>query len=539
MVKTPITPLGLKGLVTDVPSQSLALDYFDSGNNMRSINGALSGVNSFANETNIGFGTSGGAVAGIYDAVQFTPAGSQYYNIFALVKSGSTFTVRGFSQNSSQFSGSQSITVSTSGVTDWTGSNQYSTEYGSDMLVFNEVLIVNLGTHVPMYMPSQGAALINFPTGKTEVISGSTVAVPLKDWPTENTLTNQATHGGQDIYAGKISKFGNRVVAMSMYGDVDYNERATIFFSSPIKDISSIQAIEWLASNTNSASDDIITESPGPVLDGGQLGANFIVYKSDSVLSYMEVSSEPFIVGRAIQDDDGIISSRCFEAIGNSQHIVFGNYGVYIHNGENQKQVVSKNKIHDALYADIDRTRVNQCFTFRHNQDKETWFCIPTSSLGSGKEGCDKAYCYAEETDSWYTRDLENYTHIFTTELLGVTRIFALSPDNAQLQELSSTAVIASGSVEFLNRPLDTNATVKTMTAMYPMSNGTLNIGVTSTDNIPTSASITTKSFNPVNDHKLGFRETGRYFDLKVQLPSTTDVKLTGAEFEIKPRGKR
>jgi len=521
MVKTPITPLGLKGLITDVPSQSLSLDYFDSGSNMRPINGALSGVNSFADETNISFGTTPNAVQGIYDAVQFTPAGSSYYNIFALVKNGSTFTVRGYSQNNSQFSGSQTTTVNVASVTAWAGSNQYSTEYGSDMLIFNEVLIVNLGTHVPMMLASEAGNFAN-----------------ITNWPTSNDLTG-GTVSGQTMYAGKIAKFGGRVVAMSLYGSGGYSERATVFFSSPITKISELTGIEWIIASTNSAADDIITESPGAVLDGGQLGSSFIVYKSDSVLSYTEISSEPFIVGRSIQDDDGIISSRCFEAIGNNQHIVFGNYGVYIHNGENQKQIVSKNKVHDALYADIDRTRVNQCFTFRHNQDKETWFCIPTSDLASGKEGCDKAYCYAEETDSWYTRDLANYTHIFTTEILGVTRIFALTPDDPQLQELSSTAVVANGSVEFLNRPLETNSATKTISAMYPMCNGALNIGVISTDKIPDSASITTKSFNPANDYKLDFRETGRYFDLKIQVPTVADVKLTGAEFEIKPRGAR
>jgi len=532
MVKTPITPLGLKGLITDVPSQSLSLDYFDSGNNMRMINGALSGVNSFSNSSDLYIGESP-TIKGIYDAVQFTPAGSQFFNIFYLVKDAQNlFKIKAYTPS---YASGSATNVDASAVTGWSSSNpnQYPVTvnnqgdrlYGSDMLVFNEVLIVNLGTHVPMFLASQAGNFANLP-----------------NWPTSSDLTSGSITN-QNIFAGKISKFGNRVVAMSLYGSGTYNERATIFFSSPITDISSLAGIEWIASNTNSASDDIITESPGSVLDGGQLGANFIVYKSDSVLSYTEVPSEPFIVGRAVQEDDGIISSRCFEAIGNSQHIVFGNHGVYIHNGENQKQIVSKNKIHNALYADIDRTRLDQCFTFRNAQDKETWFCIPIS--GQTGYGCHKAYCYAEETDSWYTRDLDNYTHIFTTTLLGVVRTFGTKPEDSSggdsnyLQELNSVAVVANGNAIFSNRPLDTNATVKTITAMYPMANGALNIGVTSTDNIPTSASITTKSFNPVTNHKLGFRETGRYFDLEIKLPSTTDVKLTGAEFEIKPRGKR
>jgi len=588
MPKTPRIPLGLKGLNTDIPSHSLPLEFFSGGNNMRPFNNALQGVNSFASESTITFAVSGesSAPTGIFDAAQFTPAGSVYYNIIALVKhADNAFRVKAYSSDSgtantqvaiSDFtmtlaaakslvkdetlsqagssatakvkysttnsttvrlydvqnsfntgSGNLSGTVSgalnthPTAVVDETGGVAitlgYNTEFGTDMFVFNECLILNSGTHKPLYLSSQGNRLAILDNWPADVTTGSTT---------------------EKLYSPKIAQFGGRLVALGLFGSSNiYNERSSVIFSSPITAIASLAGVEWTVASTNSTVDDIITESPGPVIDGGQLGDNFIVYKSDCVISYREVTSSPFILGRVIQTDDGMISSKCFADIGNNQHIVFGNHNIYIHNGENQKQLVSKNKIEDALYAEINRTKIGQCFVFRHELDRETYFCIPTTNHNG--EGCNKAYVYAEETDSWYTRDLDNYTNIFTTEINGVVRMFGTKPTSVNLQELSTTAFVSGGTIEFTNNPLETSAITKTVTTAYPVCSGAVKIGLTSTDNIGDSSSITTKAFNPANDYKLSFRETGRYFDMKIEMNGTTNPEITGMEFNVNPRGAR
>ena len=600
MPKTPRIPLGLKGLNTDIPSHSLPLEFFSGGNNMRPFNNALQGVNSFASESTITFAVSGesSAPTGIFDAAQFTPAGSEFFNIIALVKhADNSFKVKAFNEDGSvttqvgvsdytfTLSGNatlnkdETITQSTSGATakvrystensttvkvydltgNWAMNNAsghnikrgstdlgvyvtetinhntgtsttsgnltlndnltlgYDPEFNTDMFVFNECLILNSGKHKPLFLSSQGSKLAVFDNWPADVITGSTT---------------------EKLYSPKIAQYGGRLVALGLFGSSDiYNERSSVIFSSPITTMSSLAGVEWTVASTNSTVDDIITESPGPVIDGGQLGDNFIVYKSDCVISYREVTSSPFILGRVIQTDDGMISSKCFADIGNNQHIVFGNHNIYIHNGENQKQLISKNKVEDSLYAEINRTKIGQCFVFRHELDRETYFCIPTISHNG--EGCNKAYVYAEETDSWYTRDLDNYTNIFTTEINGVVRMFGTKPTNVNLQELSTTAFVSGGTIEFTNNPLETSAITKTVTTAYPVCSGAVKIGLTSTDNIGDSSSITTKDFNPANDYKLSFRETGRYFDMKIEMNGTTNPEITGMEFNVNPRGAR
>jgi len=515
-------PLGLKGLNTDIPSHALSMDFFTGGTNMRAHNGALRGVNSFASETNIVF-TDTTAPSGIYAAVQFTPTGSTYYNIIALAKHGSApeWRVKAYNQQ-----GPANVTIDNAAEVTTT-QLAYSTTHKPSIFIFNECLILNTGNGKPVYISQQMGDLRDFERDDAKELPA------LLDSP----LGWIHNVDGEAIHCSKLRPFGGRLVALSLFGaNGTYNERSTVVFSSPVLTLGSLKSLQWTATTENSVADDIITETPGAVIDGGQLGSNFIVYKNDSVLAYTEVNAEPYVAGRVIQTDDGIIASDCWADIGNNQHIVFGNRGVYIHNGENQKQNVSKNKIQDALYSDLHEAKKEQCFVFRHERDKETWICIPTD--GSG-EGCDKAYVYAEETDTWYTRSLDNYNSIFTTELDGVVRIFATKPTSANLQELHATNVVSGGTVEFSNNAIETSAHTKTLTAMYPTADATMQAGMISTDKLGTAASITMKSFDPSSDHKIDLRETGRYFDLKLQVPSTTDVNITGAEFEIKARGKR
>ena len=77
-----------------------------------------------------------------------------------------------------------------------------------------------------------------------------------------------------------------------------------------------------------------LNATPGKILDGGQLGEFFIAYKTDSVVRIRETGDSSILAFESIFEDDGIYSTRCFANIGNSQHLVVGNYGIYIHDGK-------------------------------------------------------------------------------------------------------------------------------------------------------------------------------------------------------------
>jgi len=540
-------PLGLKGLNTDIPSHALSMDFFTGGENIRSHNGALRGVNRFVEETNIDFlGDVGGATPTIYAACQFTPAGSTYYNIFALCQVGSDWKLRGYSnQNGGE--------VREVDVTNVEGSIEFDTtlEHKPSMFVFNECLVLNTGKSVPSYLPSQGAHLRDF--NKDDVAANPGVLDAPLGW-----IDN--TPSGEAIYCSKLRPFGGRLVALSLFGaNGTYNERSTVVFSSPILTLGSLKSLQWNINTENSAADDIITETPGAVIDGGQLGSNFIVYKSDCVLTYTEVNGAPFVAGRVIQTDDGILSANCWADIGNNQHIVLGNNGVYIHNGENQKQNVSKNKIQDDLYNTIKNK--NNCFVFRHERDKETWFGVRNTN---NTMGANQFYCYAEETDSWYKRTsaiaVQNNTYngqyrtrnVFATEIEGDYRVFGVNSVTDRLLELQKNSIIGHGETigkesnnrtlnafaEFENNAIEDSSQTKSVTAAYPTCDAKIKAGIISTDKLGTAATITTKEYDPSSDYKIDFRETGRYFDFKIEIPAaalttTLAEDLDNSETEV------
>jgi len=598
-------PLGLKGLNTDLPASSLSLEYFNAGKNVRPFKGALRPVPRFIDGSGLPAVSTGGAMVNrvglgpnfrvssdqpyVLQACQFTPAGSTYRNIVGWCYVGG---------NAREFRAwtAEDNTVITIPTTDAAGtdlvegtfktSNGHSvstTNLRADMFVFNECLVLNTGTSIPAYLPAQGARIRDF-NHDDSADTPSRLEEPLGWIPHIN---------GEAIYCRTLRPFGGRLVAMHLKGaNGTYNEKASVIFSSPIKTLGSLKALQWTATTENSVADDIITETPGVIIDGGQLGSNFIVYKSDCVLSYSEINAPPFVVGRVIQSDDGLACTNCWADIGNNQHIVLGNRGVYIHNGENQKQNVSKDKIQDELleavhrggaYGNTQTVPIVEPFVYRNTVEKETWFCVGEpigAEYNANNIGTRHAYVYAEETDSWYKRDLTahdapisgtsarlTYSRtmwMFEEEVGGELNTWAVNYHSPYLYKLSEDGFAFPGEykatngsalslyasnfqnlairrkgygVRFNDKTLDSIPTVKTMTASYPVCKKPISMAVTVSEklnpgdnqkfskgssSVPLTGTeidsdLVPKTHSPEVDHKLDFRETGRYFDLVLE----------------------
>ena len=104
-----------------------------------------------------------------------------------------------------------------------------------------------------------------------------------------------------------------------------------LVWSSVVTGIGTLTNATWAASSTNTAGDAFMTQTPGKILDGMQLGPYFIAYKDDAVIQVRETGDTFVLAFDTIFEDDGIYSPGCVAAIGNNQHIVWGNYGVYMH----------------------------------------------------------------------------------------------------------------------------------------------------------------------------------------------------------------
>ncbi len=504
------------GLMVDVPANQIPQGGWSDSLNVRARNGSVQGVNAFVNDIVL-HPTDSNIANGEAKAVcQFTPAGSDNLVI--------AFVVKGVNGNGSVIlydtggSGNSRWNNITNATADQVFT--FDDDYPPQIFVFNELLIVNPGTDAP---PQFSTATVG---------AGSLVELP--NWVHDSS--------SQPVICRILRPFNQRLVAMSIKEEHgagtsdDTYQPIDFLFSSHITTIASLTAAQWTASTTNTAGDAFLVGTPGKILDGGQLGEFFIAYKSDAVVRVRETGDSNVLAFESIFEDDGIYSTRCFANIGNSQHLVVGNYGIYIHDGQSERQDIAKDLFKDTMYALVKPAERNRTFVFQQTRDKEVWLCLPSNS--NSTTGCDLAFCYDYSSGKIHKRTLPGISDLFETELNGELKIYG-TKSGTTLQVLSNTVLESGGYFERINDNLTDNGKVKHINRIEVNAVGSCLIALTGTQNLSDSKSYTNVTFNPATDHKVDVRTSGRYMNLKVTMNGTTNPELSKLQFDLKMMGVR
>ena len=504
------------GLMVDVPANQIPQGGWSDSLNVRARNGSVQGVNAFTNDI-ILHPTDTNIANGEAKAVcQFTPAGGDNLIIAYIVKgvngNGSVVLYNTAGSGNSRWN---DITNATADQV-----FTFDDDYPPQIFVFNELLIINPGTDAP---PQFSTATVG---------AGSLVELP--NWVHDSS--------SQPVICRILRPFNQRLVAMSIKEEHgagtsdDTYQPIDFLFSSHITTIASLTAAQWTASTTNTAGDAFLVGTPGKILDGGQLGEFFIAYKSDAVVRVRETGDSNVLAFESIFEDDGIYSTRCFANIGNSQHLVVGNYGIYIHDGQSERQDIAKDLFKDTMYALVKATERNRTFVFQQTRDKEVWLCLPTTS--NSTTGCNLAFCYDYSSGKIHKRTLPGITDLFETELNGELKIYG-TKSGTTLQVLSNTVLESGGYFERINDNLTDNGKVKHINRIEVNAVGSCLIALTGTQNLSDSKSYTNVTFNPATDHKVDVRTSGRYMNLKITMNGTTNPELSKLQFDIKMMGVR
>ena len=142
-MRVPLDGIGSQGLNGDTPSFAVEHTFFTDGNNMRSFDGSLQGVPSFTDDTVFTWSNADATADGIYSATQVTPTGSDFYNILSVIDDGGTTYVQVINENDPAAVATVDLPAGEPVV--------FNEEYGLDLFVFNEVTVLNAGTHRPLY----------------------------------------------------------------------------------------------------------------------------------------------------------------------------------------------------------------------------------------------------------------------------------------------------------------------------------------------------------------------------------------------------
>lgn len=171
----------------------------------------------------------------------------------------------------------------------------------------------------------------------------------------------------------------------------------------------------WVAGTTNSAGSTDLSDLSDELIDGWPLRDRLVLYSTSEVW-LMEPIGGPLVFSfRRAMSDAGVINQNCVvehEGV----HYVFGNNEIYRHDGI-QKQSVSRGRVNDFIYQNMDRGRSKQFFVFHNAKLNEIYFCYVSGDgfvrwPNDGTYGCNRAAVYNYRADTWQFYDLPYCTHM-------------------------------------------------------------------------------------------------------------------------------
>ena len=577
--KSPAVDFTSLGLITDQPAHKLPPGAWSESLNIRAKDGSVQGVYAFADDMALWHAAGDIANGEVKAVCQFTPAGGDYLMIAYIVKRANGGAGSVILYDTAPRTGGAAESTRWEDVTNATANQVFTFDDKTppQIFVFNELLIVNPGTDAPpqytnakvsagslQELPGwlydvEGNAIDGITSAKfyTIISLGDTTQAQWEAAGLSSSVTAAVgvvfTAGSSMTIAGtgtvKLSNpiiarvvrpFNNRLVAMNI--KEERGSSADVFlpidflWSSHITTIQSLTNATWSSSSTNTAGDAFMTQTPGKILDGMQLGPYFIAYKDDAVIQVRDTGDTFVLAFDTIFEDDGIYSPGCVATIGNNQHIVWGNYGVYMHDGQTQKVDIAKGIVQEDLFDSVLNTHRGRSFVFKQTRDKEVWFCY--SETGNSGDGANKAFVFDYDTQIWHKRDIPQLLSLTETELDGVIKIYGASPDDANIQILSTSVYTSGGYFVQGENHLGTTD-FKQLTSYYPDAEAQVLLAVDGTVNIGDTPTYTNQTFNPATSYKLDKRVSGRYMNVKVTMSGATNPKLTTVSFDLRGTARR
>jgi hypothetical protein len=538
MPKIPIRNLGQVGIVTDTNSYNLPINAFSSGVNVRFDDGKIKRAPIFRK---------------VKDSLGFTPRFA-----FGLIPS------TGFDSVVMVSDDFQIKEYQSGAVTDRSGSISGSTSpLPFTGTTLSNVFYINREDRVPVYRLANGTNFADLP-----------------NW--------DATHKTKSLRSYK-----DFLIALN-------TTEGTTSFPTRVRfsDITTVNNVpgSWDATDTTkSAGFNDISELKTEIMDGGTLGANFIIYSRDQV-HQMEFVGGTFIFNfRRLFTDAGIINTNCWVEV-EGKHYVFGNEDIYVHDGTT-KQSISDQRVKNFIYSGLNAANADRCFVQHNPSLNEIYFCYQSGdSLVAfpNADRCNRAAVYNYRSDTFSFYDLPNVssgtianvdsieTYATATGLTynltggsyydqqdsfnrhtlmvgeditadGITsdKLYAIDlSDEGSVAFQIDTEATKPALVERTGIDLDETGTdlsgYKVITAMYPQADTTntantqLTVSFGAADlprNTPTYA--TSSDFDVAVDTKIDSRAAGRYLSYKVEVSDNKDFSFSGYDLDITITGSR
>lgn len=223
--------------------------------------------------------------------------------------------------------------------------------------------------------------------------SGTNFA-PLLNWPS-------------NYRCASLRSFGDVLLALNtIENGVSFPTR--VRFS----DITTANAVpsSWDETDTTkSAGFNDLVQIDTPIVDGGTLGSNFIIYSSTQVW-LMEFVGGAFLYNfRKLFTDCGVINQNCIAEV-DGKHFVFGPKDIYVHDSTS-KQSICDERVKRFIYDGLNISKSDRCF-LHHSPDLNLlYFCYVSGDDQVNfpdTDRCNRAAVYNYKNNTWSFADLPN-----------------------------------------------------------------------------------------------------------------------------------
>lgn len=247
----------------------------------------------------------------------------------------------------------------------------------------NDIVYLNRPDRVPWYMAK-----------------GGTKFALLPNWdPTWLCQSMRSVNGV--LVALNVSKGGTNFPTMVKTSDF------TTFGSVPQT---------WVGDETNSASENILSDLAEPLIDGWPLRTSLVLYSANETWLMTPTGDSQIFAYQRTFTNRGTLSQNCVVEHQNV-HYVFGTDDIWKHDGY-RDTTLANGRVRDFIYDNMVQAEITKCFTMHHPRLNEVIFCyvsndpyvtFPASGTG-GTPGCNRAAVYNYGSDCWYFYDLPYVT---------------------------------------------------------------------------------------------------------------------------------
>jgi hypothetical protein len=156
----------------------------------------------------------------------------------------------------------------------------------------------------------------------------------------------------------------------------------------------------------SNATENILADLQGPIMDACTLGADLVIYGLDSA---WRMTAD---YGGAVWDyiklpfQKGALNANCSVEI-NSQNYVFGPNDIWVHDGVTERSICD-GMVREFIYSSINMSKANRCFVSHNQQLNELAFCFvsgdgyaPFLVQGTVPDGCNRSAVYNYASKTW------------------------------------------------------------------------------------------------------------------------------------------